>query len=79
MTSTPNEVRQTMAERDHPDRPGHRETRAHASRQTFEYPLRREFVRYMLSKEGQTEVVQSGYLPVTNGIAKKALATVDIK
>src|SRR5439155_13352743 len=43
MTSTPNEVRQTMAERDHPDRPGHRETRAHASRQTFEYPLRREF------------------------------------
>src|SRR5262245_34734943 len=26
------------------DRPGHREARAHASEQPFEYPLRREFV-----------------------------------
>ena len=34
----------TMAERTHPDRPGHRDSRAHASRQAFEYPLRREFV-----------------------------------
>ena len=33
-----------MAERTHPDRPGPREARAHASQQTFEYPLRREFV-----------------------------------
>jgi len=33
-----------MAERTHPDRPSHRDARAHASRQAFEYPLRREFV-----------------------------------
>ncbi|MFL5797557.1 MAG: KamA family radical SAM protein [Actinomycetota bacterium] len=33
-----------MAERTHPDRPGHREARARASQQVFEYPLRREFV-----------------------------------
>jgi lysine 2,3-aminomutase len=33
-----------MADRAHPDRPGHRETRARASQQVFEYPLRREFV-----------------------------------
>jgi hypothetical protein len=26
------------------ERPGHRETRAHAAEQPFEYPLRREFV-----------------------------------
>jgi lysine 2,3-aminomutase len=33
-----------MAERTHPDRPGHREARARTSQQVFEYPLRREFV-----------------------------------
>ena len=33
-----------MAERTHPDRPGHREARARAAQQAFEYPLRREFV-----------------------------------
>jgi phosphate transport system substrate-binding protein len=42
-------------------------------------PLRREFVRFMLSKEGQRVVIESGYLPVTSGIAKKALAAVDLK
>jgi lysine 2,3-aminomutase len=33
-----------MAERTHPDRPGHREARARAASQTFHYPLEREFV-----------------------------------
>src|SRR5690349_22411147 len=33
-----------MAERTHPDRPGHREARARAASQTFRYPLEREFV-----------------------------------
>lgn len=42
-------------------------------------PLRREFVRYTFSKEGQLNVVKSGYLPVTSGIARKALESVDIK
>jgi hypothetical protein len=33
-----------MAERPHPDRPGHRDPRAHASDQVFHYPLAREYV-----------------------------------
>jgi phosphate transport system substrate-binding protein len=42
-------------------------------------PLRREFVRYVFSKEGQNDVVRSGYLPVTEAIASKALASVGLK
>ncbi len=36
-------------------------------------PLRREFVRYVLSQEGQRDVVNDGYLPVTSKIAEKTL------
>jgi phosphate transport system substrate-binding protein len=41
--------------------------------------LRREFVTYIFSKEGQLDVVKSGYLPVTSGIAKKSLKSVGVK
>jgi phosphate transport system substrate-binding protein len=37
-------------------------------------PLRREFLRYVLSASGQADVRKDGYLPVTAAIAKRALA-----
>ncbi len=36
-------------------------------------PLRREFLRYVLSASGQADVTKDGYLPVTAAIAKRAL------
>ena len=42
-------------------------------------PLRREFLLYVLSKEGQSDVIKDGYFPVTAEIARKALASVGIK
>jgi phosphate transport system substrate-binding protein len=42
-------------------------------------PLRREFVRYVFSFEGQSDVVKDGYFPVTHQIAGKALASVGIE
>lgn len=42
-------------------------------------PLRREFVRYVFSKEGQSDVVKDGYFPVTGRIATGALASVGIE
>ena len=36
-------------------------------------PLTREFVKLMLSKEGQEAVIKDGYFPVTAGIAKEEL------
>jgi len=42
-------------------------------------PLRREFLRYILSKQGQADVVADGYLPLPAKAAKKALADVGIK
>ncbi|MFO0423846.1 MAG: PstS family phosphate ABC transporter substrate-binding protein [Planctomycetia bacterium] len=41
-------------------------------------PLRREFIRYMLSAEGQADVKKDGYLPVTAPIAKRALDSVGL-
>lgn len=41
-------------------------------------PLRREFLRYVLSAEGQAEVRKDGYLPVTAEVARQALADVGI-
>jgi len=41
-------------------------------------PLRREFLRYVLSGSGQTDVKKDGYLPVTAPIAKRALDSVGI-
>jgi phosphate transport system substrate-binding protein len=41
-------------------------------------PLRREFLRYVLSADGQESVLKDGYLPVTAPIAKRALESVGI-
>ncbi|MGB8854794.1 MAG: phosphate ABC transporter substrate-binding protein [Pirellulales bacterium] len=41
-------------------------------------PLRREFLRYVLSASGQGDVKKDGYLPVTAPVAKRALASVGI-
>ncbi|MGP1309215.1 MAG: PstS family phosphate ABC transporter substrate-binding protein [Phycisphaerales bacterium] len=41
-------------------------------------PLRREFVRYMFSQQGQTDVVKDGYFPITNTIARETLGKVGI-
>lgn len=36
-------------------------------------PLRREFARYLFSKQGQEQVIKDGYYPVTTAIAKRNL------
>ena len=40
--------------------------------------LRREFVKYVLSANGQKDVVKDGYLPLPAGTARKALASVGL-
>jgi phosphate transport system substrate-binding protein len=42
-------------------------------------PLRREFVRFVFSKQGQEAVVKDGYFPVTAKMARQALEQVGIK
>lgn len=42
-------------------------------------PLRREFLKYVYSKEGQAAVVKDGYLPVTPAMARAALTQVGVK
>jgi len=42
-------------------------------------PLRREFIKYIFSKDGQEDVVKDGYYPVTKVIADEQLAALDIK
>lgn len=42
-------------------------------------PLRREFLRYVLSGDGQGDVKKDGYLPITPPIAKRGLASVGIE
>ncbi len=42
-------------------------------------PLRREFIRYIFSAEGQLDVVKDGYYPVPAAVAREALESVDIK
>jgi phosphate transport system substrate-binding protein len=42
-------------------------------------PLRREFLRYMLSADGQAKVKEDGYLPVTAAVAKRALESVGLE
>jgi len=42
-------------------------------------PLRKEFVKYIFSKQGQEVVVKDGYLPVSARIAEEALRSVGIK
>ncbi|MDA0834281.1 MAG: phosphate ABC transporter substrate-binding protein [Planctomycetota bacterium] len=41
-------------------------------------PLRREFLKYVFSKQGQQGVVKDGYIPVTAVVAEKALSRVGI-
>jgi phosphate transport system substrate-binding protein len=42
-------------------------------------PLRREFIRYILSADGQADVVKSGYLPIRSGTGTRALESVGLK
>ena len=42
-------------------------------------PLRREFIRYMFSREGQSDVVKDGYFPITAAIARQELAKVGLQ
>jgi phosphate transport system substrate-binding protein len=42
-------------------------------------PLRREFLRYVLSKEGQADVIKDGYYPLTAAMVTKALADLGLK
>jgi len=42
-------------------------------------PLRREFIRYVFSGNGQRDVVKDGYFPVPASIAAKTLKSVDIE
>ncbi len=41
-------------------------------------PLRREFIKYIFSKQGQQDVVKDGYYPVPAAIAAEALASAGI-
>lgn len=42
-------------------------------------PLRREFIRYIYSKQGQAEVTKDGYFPVSGEIAEEALKAAGIE
>jgi phosphate transport system substrate-binding protein len=42
-------------------------------------PLRREFIRYILSQQGQRDVIKEGYLPLPATVAEKQLSIVGIK
>jgi len=42
-------------------------------------PLRREFIKYVFSKQGQEAVIKDGYVPVTADIAREMLDAVGIK
>jgi phosphate transport system substrate-binding protein len=42
-------------------------------------PLRREFIKYVLSRDGQMDVIKDGYLPVKAKTAAETLASVGIE
>ena len=42
-------------------------------------PLRREFIKYVFSQQGQQDVIKDGYYPIPAPIAAKALASVGIE
>ncbi|MEZ5979158.1 MAG: PstS family phosphate ABC transporter substrate-binding protein [Planctomycetota bacterium] len=42
-------------------------------------PLRREFIRYLYSAEGQADVIEDGYLPLPANVARDAAAQVGIE
>lgn len=51
----------------------------HDPRAGFELdPARREFLRYILSKEGQRAVIKAGYVPLSAELAERALAQVGL-
>jgi phosphate transport system substrate-binding protein len=41
-------------------------------------PLRAEFIKYILSANGQSDVIKDGYIPVPGAVAKKSLASVGL-
>lgn len=41
-------------------------------------PLRREFLKYVFSKDGQQAVIKDGYLPITAALAAEELKKVGI-
>jgi len=41
-------------------------------------PLRREFIKYMFSKQGQLDVVRDGYYPVNADVARRTLESLGI-
>ena len=42
-------------------------------------PLRREFIRYIFSRQGQEDVLKDGYYPITNVIAQEVFADLGIR
>jgi phosphate transport system substrate-binding protein len=42
-------------------------------------PLRREFIRYIFSKQGQQDVIKDGYYPVSAELAREALKSLGIE
>ncbi|MDA0974891.1 MAG: phosphate-binding protein, partial [Planctomycetota bacterium] len=42
-------------------------------------PLRREFVRFIFSRQGQMQVLKDGYFPITAAVATDNLARVGIR
>lgn len=42
-------------------------------------PLRREFIKYIFSRQGQMDVVRDGYLPIDANVARRALQSVGIE
>src|SRR5262249_55669078 len=42
-------------------------------------PLRREFIKYVFSKQGQETVIKDGYFPITAPVALKALKSVGLE
>ena len=42
-------------------------------------PVRREFIKYMFSRQGQEDVVRDGYFPVDANIARETLSSLGIK
>ena len=42
-------------------------------------PLRREFLKYVLSATGQADVLKVGYLPITHTISERNLRRIGVK
>ena len=42
-------------------------------------PVRREFIKYVFSKQGQQDVIKDGYLPVSADVAQAVLGTIGIR